>query len=400
MYLGNKQKNGKKKVFNHFYKKSGIYFICVIILFVVIGFLTTVAPAYRFSSHTITTWTSDLDSSTFLYLMGMENRAFKEAYPEDKDLPNLSSVVFQMATSIKPNDTRSLLGRELPGLSTYENEIIIAGEGTDYTNLPVESAPPLDEILKDREAVVDESNEPEDPKEEPGTEKENENEDDQLNTGDKDVVFIYNTHNRESFLPHLPDVTDPDLAQHGEVNITKVSERLSKSLESNGIGTSVDDTDIMNILNNNGWEYGQSYTASRKVVKEAFASNDEIQYVFDLHRDSQRRDKTTIEINGKSYARIAFVVGAEYESYEKNLSLANNLHKLIEKKYPGLSRAVITKKGPRSNGVYNQDLSQNSLVIEFGGVDNNLEELYRTADAVADVFSELYWDAEKVNKNQ
>ena len=30
-------------------------------------------------------------------------------------------------------------------------------------------------------------------------------------------------------------------------------------------------------------------------------------------------------------------------------------------------------------------------------MDNNLEELRRASDAVADVFSELYWDAEKVS---
>lgn len=36
-------------------------------------------------------------------------------------------------------------------------------------------------------------------------------------------------------------------------------------------------------------------------------------------------------------------------------------------------------------------------MLEFGGVDNNLEELQRAANAAADVFSEMYWDAEKVN---
>ncbi|XYJ23666.1 hypothetical protein ACSE3M_02470 [Bacillus velezensis] len=30
-------------------------------------------------------------------------------------------------------------------------------------------------------------------------------------------------------------------------------------------------------------------------------------------------------------------------------------------------------------------------------MDNNLEELRRASDAVADVFSELYWDADKVS---
>lgn len=49
------------------------------------------------------------------------------------------------------------------------------------------------------------------------------------------------------------------------------------------------------------------------------------------------------------------------------------------------------------NGVYNQDLTDRALLLEFGGVDNNLEELQRAANAAADVFSEMYWDAEKVN---
>ncbi|MDY0396730.1 stage II sporulation protein P [Virgibacillus halophilus] len=38
------------------------------------------------------------------------------------------------------------------------------------------------------------------------------------------------------------------------------------------------------------------------------------------------------------------------------------------------------------------------MLLEVGGIDNKLEEVYHTADALADVFSEYYWDAEKVNK--
>src|SRR5690554_1652915 len=121
----------KKRTINPIYKKSGIYLFCIIILFVAIGFSTTVAPAYRFSSETINNWTSEIDGSTFLYLLGMENRAFRQAYPEEKEMPKLSNTLFQMATSIKPKDVRSLLGRELPGFATFGDKIIIAGEGTD-----------------------------------------------------------------------------------------------------------------------------------------------------------------------------------------------------------------------------------------------------------------------------
>lgn len=377
---------GKKRI-TSLYKKSGIYFISILVLFIFIGLLTTIKPAYRFSSQIISEWTRNIESSTFLYLLSMENRAFQQAHPVDKSLPKLSTTFFQVATNIKVHDLRSLLGNELPGFSTFDNQTIIVGEDTDYMNLSIESSPPLEDVLKEREAVSDESSE----------EIEQKKQQDNRTTGDRDVVFLYNTHNRESFLPHLPDITDPNQAHHGEVNITKVSERLAKSLGSYGIGTSVDQTDIMSVLNNKGWGYGRSYEASREVATEALATNKDIQYIFDIHRDSMRKDVTTQEIDGESYARVLFVVGAEYANYEKNLAIATDLHGLINEKYPGLSRQVITKEGPGNNGIYNQDLLENSLLIEFGGVDNTLEELYRTADAIAEIFSEYYWKAEKVD---
>jgi stage II sporulation protein P len=389
--------DGRKRI-TPFYKKSGIYLISMIILFVFIGLLTTIKPAYRFSSQIISEWTSDIDSSIFLYLLSMENRAFKQAYPEEKSIPNLSTTFFQIATNIKVNDPKSLLGQELPGFSTFGNQIVIAGEGTNYMNLSIESSPPLEDVLEERQAILDDSTEKNEQEE--NAESIHDEHKEQLTTGDREVVLIYNTHNYESFLPHLPDVTDPDLAHHSEVNITKVSDRLAESLEAKGIGTKVDQTDFMRILKEKDWGYGRSYEASRSTVSEVIGSNKDLHYVFDLHRDSMAREITTKTINGKDYAKILMVVGAEYASYEKNLTLATELNALIEEKYPGLSRGVIKKEGPGNNGVYNQDLSENALLIEFGGYDNTLEELYRTADAVAEIFSEFYWDAEKVNVNQ
>lgn len=390
MFSGRTELQGKRRIIP-LYKKGGIYFISVIVLFVFIGLLTTIKPAYRFSSQIISDWTRNIDSSTFLYLLSMENRAFQQAYPGDKSLPKLSTTFFQIATNVQVNDPRSLLGRELPGFSSFGNQIIVAGEGTNYMNLTIESSPPLEDVLKEHEAVSDESSDIVE------QEKQQEKQQENPTTNGKEVVFIYSSHNRESFLPHLPDITDPNQAHHGEVNITKVGERLAKSLDVNGIGANVDKTDIMNVLNEKGWGYGRSYEASREVATEALATNKDIQYIFDLHRDSARKDNTTKEIDGESYAKVLFVIGAEYTSYEKNLALATELHALIEQKYPGLSRGVITKEKPGNDGVYNQDLLENSLLIEFGGVDNTLEELYRTADAVAEIFSEYYWEAEKVD---
>src|SRR5690625_4233584 len=380
-----------------FYKKGGIYLISIMLLFVFIGILTTIKPAYRFSSHVISEWTSNVDSSSFLYLLSIENRAFLQAFPKEKAMPKLSTTLFQIATNIKFNDPKSLLGKELPGFDTFGNQIVVAGEGTNYMNLSIESSPPLEDVLEEREAILNEiSVENEDDHEL----KDNDEQTEQLTTGDREVVFIYNSHNYESFLPHLPGVTDPNLAHHSEVNVTKVSDRFAEKLNEHGIGTQVDGTDVMKILNEKDWGYGRSYQASRDSVADVIATNGDLQYVFDLHRDSVPRDITTKTIDNKDYAKILFVIGAEYSGYEKNLALAKELNTLIEEKYPGLSRGIIKKEGPGSNGVYNQDLSENSLLIEFGGYDNTLEELYRTADAVAEIFSKFYWEAEKVNVDQ
>ncbi|MDY0405519.1 stage II sporulation protein P [Virgibacillus sp. 179-BFC.A HS] len=377
-------------IFPKLMKRSSYYLLCIIGLFLLIGLLTTISPTYRFSSQTISDWTKKIESSTFIYMFGMENKAFQQMYPEEQKIPSLSSAVLHLATSIKPNDPRSLLGNELPGFAIFDNNILIAGEGTDYTNLPIESSPPLEEVLKDRDAVVDEKTKEAD--------KENESEKKgTLTTGDKKVVFIYNTHNTESFLPNLPGETDPDKAYDKKVNVTKVSDRFSKTLQEQGIGSEVNKKDIMEILNQRGWQYPNSYQASRQVVQEAFANNKDIKYVFDIHRDASGREHTTTEIGGKSYARIAIVVGEDYASYEKNLAFATKFHYMLEKAYPGLSRGVITKKGKSTNGVFNQDLSENAILLEIGGVGNNLEELYRSADALANVFGDYYWDAEKVN---
>ena len=92
-----------------------------------------------------------------------------------------------------------------------------------------------------------------------------------------------------------------------------------------------------------------------------------------------------------------FIVGGRNSHYEKNLAFAEKFHELLEAAYPGLSRGVYLKEG--GNGEYNQSLSEYNLLIEIGGVENNLEESYRTAEALADVIADLYWDAEKVERS-
>lgn len=377
-----------------FSRRSGLYILFFTGIFLLISILTAVQPAYRLSSDALSNWTKEMDSTVFYRLITMENRAYKQSFPEEEtEMPKLSSILLQLTSNVKPTDPRSLFGNEIPGFTIYDNQLLMASEN-DFTHFPVESNPPLEEVLREREAVLTEDEETD--KEEEGKKEENESE---QTTGDRDVVFIYNTHNRESFLPHLPNETNPDAAMHGEINVTKISDHLAEDLERRGIGTQVDGTDFGELLNERGMGYHQSYEVSREVVAEAVAGNKEIQYVFDLHRDSLRRDKTTQTIEGEDYAKILFVIGTGHPDYEKNLKVATELHAKIEEEYPGLSRGVFQKDGSSGNGVYNQDMADNALLIEFGGVDNTMEELYRSADVLAEVFSDYYWDAEAVQSD-
>lgn len=379
----------RRNTFVNFCKKKLFYYLSsFFLIFILISLLTSIQPNYRLSSDIIKNMTKDIDSTSFLYLMGMEANVMKEALPEDKTFSNLAHLLFQVVTNVKPDEFQSLFGQELPGLIPKTNIFIVKSTGIDYTNYPFESSPPLKDVLEDREAVYEEEIE------------EIEEKETEINTGDRKVVFLYSTHNRESFLPHLPDVTNPNLAFHKEVNISKVSEHFAKALENNGIGTEVDFTDHMQVLNDNNWTYGMSYRASRKVVEEAMANNKDVQYIFDIHRDALPRERTTITIDGETYGQILFVIGLEHEQYEKNLALASTLHRLIDEKYPGLSKGILTKEGPGNNGIYNQDVMDTALLFEIGGYENTLEELYRTVEVLADIFSDYYWEAEKVFLNE
>ena len=211
----------------------------------------------------------------------------------------------------------------------------------------------------------------------------------------KDVIYIYHSHSRESFLPYFKDTDKPEDAYHSKANITFVGEMLGKALEKRGVGTKVDSTDIVQELSLKGLDFNSSYKLSGERVRSARAENKDLEIFLDIHRDSLRKDSTTKEINGENFARLLFVVGTGHEKYESNLLFTEGLDKLLATHYPGLSKGILKKDSSQGNGVYNQDVSPNSVIVEIGGVDNTLEELNRTTEALADVLSDYYWHREK-----
>ncbi len=62
--------------------------------------------------------------------------------------------------------------------------------------------------------------------------------------------------------------------------------------------------------------------------------------------------------------------------------IARAINSYIDENYYGLSRGIFPKYKKDGDGVYNQDLSKNAMLIEVGGVDNTLDELYNTIDVL------------------
>lgn len=365
------------------------FLVFLLLTFSISSALTALKPEYRISSSSVNSATNKITGEMLYHVLGWENHHFMKGFNGQSTKPTLMSFIFKLSTNISLDDPRSLLGRELPSFSLYDSEIVVASEGTDYTNMPVESTPPIEVLRAEQEATLQ------------NTENINWNgtitNNSGLSTGGREVVYLYFTHNTESYLPYLKGVTNPDHAYHSQLNVTKIGYKLKEELEARGIGTNLDKTDTMAILNKKDLLYGFAYQESRNTVQAAITGNRDLQYFIDIHRDSKRKKHTTLELNGKKYAKLAFVVGKKHPNYEKNLQLAEQMHTLINKKYPGLSRAVLLKGMEGDNGKYNQDLSDKAMLIEFGGVDNTFEELFLSAEALADVFSEFYWQAEKVS---
>ncbi|MBM7691825.1 stage II sporulation protein P [Peribacillus deserti] len=369
---------------------KSLIFILVLLLFIfsLSGLLTSIKPKYRITSDSVNSAAIQFPGELLYALLSRENHYFAQSLPKKNEAPSLAGQLFKLSTNISFDDPRSLLGRELPGFFAYDNEILLAGEGTNYTNMPYESAPP--ETNGKEADVHNVENIKEEPKEENPPSP-------PLSTNGKKVVHIYNTHSRESYLPYLKGVKNPDSAYSSKINVTRLSEKLQSSLEKKGIGTSVSTTDVMGILDKKNKKFWQAYDESRPIVQEAMAKNRDINYLIDIHRDASRKNLTTVSIKGKSYAKLAFVVGGDNANFEKNYALAEKIHKALDQKYPKLSRGVFKKQGSGNNGKYNQDLSGNALLIEAGGVDNTFEELYASLDAFADAFSGIYWNANEVS---
>lgn len=197
-------------------------------------------------------------------------------------------------------------------------------------------------------------------------------------SNDKKKVYIYNTHQDESYTDNKSVV---DAANYFKNQLNKYD-----------IEVKIEDGNINEFLNINNYSYNYSYVASRYFIEEEIKNNYDL--VIDLHRDAVSKKNSIVELNGKIYARVMFVIGKKNKNYKNNYEIVKEINTLIENKYPGLSRGILLQNGVNVNGIYNQDLAPNIILIELGGNHNQFSEVKNTIDLLAPLIGEYLYGNE------
>jgi len=182
----------------------------------------------------------------------------------------------------------------------------------------------------------------------------------------KPKVFIYTTHYNEGYIDNK--------------TILEAAYLLQTKLNELGVMTIVSERSVIDYLNNNNLTYKDSYLATREFVKDALDEYDTLELIIDLHRDAVSRETSTASVDGVDYAKIMFVMNENYP----NVELANKLNDIV------LSKASITRGiYPKRVDNFNQDLSNNVILIEMGGNYNNFSEVENSTNILAESIKEL-----------
>jgi len=162
------------------------------------------------------------------------------------------------------------------------------------------------------------------------------------------AVAIYCTHSDESYVPN-----DGLHSETPRGSIYDVAETLKSNLEALGVTVYYDNE------THHPHDSG-AYKRSRATAEGLLKNN--VDAIFDIHRDGIEdpgQYETTIE--GKEASMVRLLVGRSNQNSAENKAFAVEMKAVADELYPELIRDIYIGKGS-----YNQDLSPNAVLLEFG----------------------------------
>jgi len=204
-------------------------------------------------------------------------------------------------------------------------------------------------------------------------------------------IMIYHTHATESFIKKLDDLNKKDVPNWSldpQESVVRVGHELAELLRKK-YGYDV----VHNGTVHDYPDYEKAYSNAYVTLNNYLKSYPSVKVIFDIHRDGLSKNepklRLTTKIDGKDTAKIMFVVGtntkrSDHPNWKENLKLAMRLQENLNKQHPGLARHIYI-----SNNVYNQNLTDGSLIIEIGGDGNLLSECLESVKYLAKAINEV-----------
>lgn len=191
-----------------------------------------------------------------------------------------------------------------------------------------------------------------------------------IDSGDeKKLIALYVTHSDESYVP-----SDGSQSIEGQGGIYDVARSFRDELQAQGIDVVLDESTH---LPHDAGAYRRSrQTAERLMQKQPDA-------IIDIHRDGiPDEDEYVYSLDGENASRVRLLVGRSNQNSAVNREFAKQIKAVADKQYPGLVKDIFIGKGN-----YNQDLSPNAILLEFGTHTISKERVLNSTDAMAKVVS-------------
>ncbi|HHW57675.1 MAG TPA: stage II sporulation protein P [Clostridia bacterium] len=196
------------------------------------------------------------------------------------------------------------------------------------------------------------------------------------NTGEK-RIGIYSTHSDESYLP-----SDGAASINGHGGIYKVDAALQRTLEAKGVTVKVDRTLY---LPHDAMAYSRSRSGAVKLVKE-FKPD----LLLDVHRDAVPLEEYIRKIAGKNATGVRIVLGRNNPNLKANQQLAYRIKAIADKTYPNIIKDIFFGQGD-----FNQDLTPNSLLLEFGTYSHTRGRAEVSASFIADILTKALYGTDE-----
>ena len=207
-------------------------------------------------------------------------------------------------------------------------------------------------------------------------------------TKDNPTMLIYHTHAGETYSD------SPEGNYHSQNNkdksVVEIGTLLTEQLNQKGWG-------IAHSTKYHDYpQFTKSYINSLDTVKTMLNNYKSINIALDLHRDGRdlkteddmkkESERMTTTYKGEKVAKFFFVVGMKNENINEVQSLAEDITKFAQSKYPELVLPIVKKQ----YGKFNQYMAENHMLIEIGSNGTTSEEAKASVKYVAEILDEYF----------